>query len=102
MGLSIELLDESGGVQETVDDVSNLLRRLLPANDDQSSPMLASIDPYGDTVFNRIQMKRFLAEWRGLWGEAQSSEERAVVTAIEAMAQRCAEGVHLYVKFIGD
>jgi hypothetical protein len=28
--------------------------------------MLSGIDLYGDTIFNRLQMPRFLSEWRKL------------------------------------
>jgi len=87
---------------ETVNDPKNLLGRLLPTNDDESCPMLASIDLYGDTVFNGIQMGRFLREWHVLSENVHSPDEHAVVTAIGSMAQRCAEGVHLHLKFIGD
>ena len=54
---------ERWAVLEFVTDELNLLHRLLPPRDDDSSPMLASIDWYGHTVFNSIQMKRSLAEW---------------------------------------
>ena len=102
MGLGIELQDERGETLQYLTDSQNQLGRLLPQNGDDSYPMLASIDFYGDTVFNRIQMERFLREWRAMSTKAQSADERTVVAAIESMAVRCNDGVHLYLKFIGD
>ena len=101
MGLGIELQDECGATLESVTDPKNLLSRLLPSNDD-AHPTLASIDPYGDTVFNRLQMARFLREWAVISTKALTSEERGLLAAIEKMALRCRDEVHLYLKFIGD
>ena len=68
MGLVIQLQDESGGVLYSLDDSKNLLKGLLPSNNDVAHPMLASIDPYADTVFNGLQMRRFLPESAaGFW-----------------------------------
>src|SRR5882762_3840829 len=73
MGLDIELQDERGGPLESISDPQNLLGRLLPPNSDESCLLVASIDPYGDTVFNRIQMERFLREWRVVSAKAQKN-----------------------------
>lgn len=102
MGLGIELQDEWGGRLETVIDPKNVLGRLLPQSDDPLRPMLASIDSYGDTIFNRMQMPRFLSEWSEISANAQSSEERELMLKIEALARRVQNEVHLYLKFIGD
>jgi hypothetical protein len=102
MGLDVELQDERGDARASTGDPKNLLGGLLPANDDQACPFLASIDPYGDTVFNRLQMDRFLSEWARVMTKARTPEERALVSAIQALACRCRDEVHLYLKFIGD
>src|SRR4051812_16087508 len=102
MGLDVELQDERGETLASTSDPKNLLSGLLPSSDDQACPFLASIDPYGDTVFNRLQMNRFLSEWAGVVMKAQTSEETALVSAIETLARRCRDEIHLYLKFIGD
>jgi hypothetical protein len=102
MGLDVVLQDEFGGKLESVADPKNLLGRLLPRNDDYSQPMLASIDPYGDTVFNRTQIERFLREWSLVSAKAQTSEEHSLIEAVEKVALRCRDEVHLYLRFIGD
>jgi hypothetical protein len=83
-------------------DPKNYLGKLLPERDDLAYPMLASIDFCGDTVFNRMQMGRFLAEWADVLARAHVPEEKALVSTIEGLAHRCQDEVHLYLKFIGD
>jgi hypothetical protein len=102
MGLGIELQDEWGGILRSTADPKNLLANLLPPVLGKSSLMLGHIDPYGDTTFNNLQMNQFLIEWAGVSSKAQTPEERELVSAIEAMAQRVRNEVHLYLKFIGD
>jgi hypothetical protein len=62
MGIEVELQDERCVTLEVVSP-GRFLALLLPPLDDDAHPMLALIDPYGDTIFNRIQMTRFLREW---------------------------------------
>lgn len=102
MGLGIALQDEWGGQLDMVADPKNFLGRLLPQNDDPLHPMLASIDSYGDTVFNRMQMPRFRSEWAEVSAKAQTQEEKELVSKIAEMARRVQDEVHLYLKFIGD
>ena len=101
MGLNIELQDERGLALTSLADSQNVLRSLLP-DDEVLHPLLASIDLYGDTVFNRIQMERFLREWSEVSARTQSDEGSAFCAAIESMATRCRDDVHLYLKFIVD
>ena len=102
MGFGIELQDELGGKIDGIYDPKNLLKHLLPITDPQSSTLLACIDPYGDTVFNSLQMNRFLSEWAEISRVAHSPEQKELTSAIESLAQSCQGGVHLYLKFIGD
>ena len=101
MGLGIELQDEWGKCLQEVGDPRNLLPPLLP-EDEEAYPMLTSIDLYGNTVFNRPQIRRFLREWEAVSARAETPEERMLVGAIEEMGTRCRDDVHLYLKFIGD
>jgi len=102
MGLNVELQDEQGNTLQALPDPQNSLARLLPLDNEELYPTLAGIDLYGDTLFNRVQMGRFLREWRIISAQAQSQDERGLLAAIESMALRCSNEVHLYLKFIGD
>jgi hypothetical protein len=74
----------------------------LPEVGGQKQPLLGGIDPYGDTVFNGIQMYRFLREWLEVSAKTSTPEERALVSKIEELAHRCRDEVHLYIRFVGD
>jgi hypothetical protein len=102
MGLGIELQDEWGGILSSTADPKNLLANLLPPVSHKPSLLLGYIDPYGNTIFNNLQMNQFLIGWAEVSSKAQTPEERELVSAIEAMAQRVRDEVHLYLKFIGD
>ena len=102
MGLEIVLQTESGAKVDSVADPKNYLGKLLPQIDDESHPLLGGIDPYGDTVFNGIQIRRFLLEWEAVSSNAVTTEERELVSKIEDLALRCRDEVHLYIRFVGD
>ena len=102
MGLEIVLQTESGARIDSVADPKNYLSKLLPQIGDERQPLLGGIDPYGDTVFNRIQMGRFLLEWATVSSTAVTTEERELVSKVEDLALRCRDEVHLYIKFVGD
>ena len=103
MGLGIALVDFRGQILDRADDPKNFLHRALPPADDESESLLSKIDWYGDTYFNHIQMKRFLAEWQKLEHLAQTPEELTLVAAVRDLAVRCQKDEGLVVlRFIGD
>jgi hypothetical protein len=101
MGLVITLQDERGTPEEKICDTKNLLHRLLTPYQGKES-VLTEIDWYGNTIFNRMQIPRFLSAWRVLSQQAQTPEEATLVGEIRKLAERCESEVHLYLKFIGD
>ncbi len=102
MGFEIKLQDEIGGELDAVADPKNILDRLLPEPGNEQYPMLGSLDPYADTVFNGLQITWFLAELAEVSAKAQTPEEREMISRIEGMAKRARDETHLYLKFIGD
>jgi hypothetical protein len=102
MGICVALETESHEQLEFIGDDRNLLPKLIGYPDSAQFPMLASIDRYGDTVFNCMQIKRFLAEWETLFSKANTPEENSLLEEIKELSLRSMKGVHLYVVFIGD
>jgi hypothetical protein len=100
MGISVVLRTESQEVLDGVDDDKNLLHVLLEPHD--SAPILSTVDWYGDTIFNRLQMQQFLSEWEMLRRIASTPDEAALVEKVKALALRCQSEPHLYLAFIGD
>jgi hypothetical protein len=105
--IEVRLEDESGNVV-TVEDPSGGtcngaggFDRLLP-RDDVSYRCLGVVDPYGETVFNRLQMPFLLDDLARLDAASAKEGERRGLLRLEALARRCREGTHLYLHFIGD
>jgi hypothetical protein len=99
MGLFICIQKESGEQIEGVADERNLLHRLLPQ---EGTSILRGIDWYGDTIFNGQQMAQFIPAWKELRAASTNAEEKALLSTVEEFAERCANGTHLYLKFVGD
>lgn len=101
MGFDVHLESERGEVLASVADPRNHLHRVLERVQGFDQ-LFAEIDWNGDTTFNRLQMPRFLSAWQILAEHCTSAEESTVVNEIISLAKRCQNGVHLYLKFIGD
>ncbi len=102
MGMVVSLQTERGEDIKSAGDPRNLLGGLLPSLDDSTYQLLRFIDPYGDTVFNRLQIDTFIAEWRQLYRYAKTDDEHQVIKQVEELAEACREQPHRYLKFIGD
>ena len=74
---------------------------LLPF-DNEGFPYLGYVDPYGDTVFNCLQMKPFLLDWARLYMIASTEAETSFLHQVEVLARKCQTGVGLYLKLVGD
>ncbi|MFC1483853.1 hypothetical protein ACFL6Q_02245 [Candidatus Neomarinimicrobiota bacterium] len=102
MAIDVVLITEEGENIELVFDPENALSYLTPDLEDESFHLLRFIDPYGDTIFNRLQMETFIKEWKRIGSMAESEAEKALVKDVEQLAHRCLAEVHTYLKFIGD
>ncbi|MDH4226255.1 MAG: hypothetical protein OEV59_00675 [Deltaproteobacteria bacterium] len=102
MELSVTLESESGEVEESVLDKHGCLVALLPDISDSAFPLLRFISRHGDTIFNKFQMRQFILDWRKLRRQASVPEEINLLEEIMILAERCAEGVHLYLRFSVD
>jgi hypothetical protein len=101
MGMRLSLQDENGTILTNLEDPFGLVGRLLPQDDVHRYCLIGFIDPYGDTVFNRMQMPQLISEPafadgadRGLSGEGHALK-------IPALAERCRDEVHTYLRFLG-
>lgn len=59
------------------------------------------MDPYGDTVFNTIQLPRLIIEMQRLLALKLKKSQRRSVEQVIALGQRCLER-HAYLVFFGD
>ena len=102
MGLSVILETETGQKIDSAGDPHNFLHKLLPLPGEQSDSLIGSIDWYGNTCFNHLQMKRFLDEWDQLNRPGQSSGVKEVLSQVRELAVRCSKERTYHLKFIGD
>jgi hypothetical protein len=102
VGLSIQLRDERQNIEKEIFDEQNLLHSILPIDDWKNSPLISSIDLYGDTVFNRVQSKQFLHELNSLRILMDSSKLRDLIDQIQALMEQVRDSAHLYLVFVGD
>ena len=77
------------------------LNRLLPFGD-PSFPLLGSVDPYGNTIFNGIQMERFIKEWDCVIAKAEDQDDKELLAKVRVMANRCEAEPHTFLRFVGD
>jgi len=97
--ISAVIQDENGNqVGERID----LPAGLFPDLHDTRFVCLRFIDPYGDTVFNRLQVQAMLEDLRLLKTVSQSHDQQMLIQRIEALGEICQKEAHLYLKFIGD
>jgi hypothetical protein len=102
LGLTVVRQNESGKVIDRIEDPRNLLSALIP-NEDGSFFCLRFIDWYGDTIFNRLQIKeQFLPEWKRLFRQTLNEDQRTLLQNIEKMAERCLDQPRQYLEFMGD
>ena len=99
MPWNVRLEDEKGRV---LDEVLTIFG-FIPAGIQQSGfCLLEGIDPYGDTVFNGPQMKRFMEEWQHLQNAAEIASQEEKWIAVKRLAERVQSEVHTYLRFMGD
>jgi hypothetical protein len=64
--------------------------------------MLCFIDIYGNTIFNGLQMREFMAEWDRLMKDLSDSRHRLAAKEVRKLAERCSAEPHTFLRFIGD
>ena len=102
LAVDCTLVDEGGIELSRVDDPSGALNSLIPPYYDTRFHCWRFIDEYGDTVFNRGQMPQFLKELALIRAGVTAAPGRTVLDRVEALAVRCRDEIHLYLKFLGD
>jgi hypothetical protein len=77
------------------------LNRRLPIGD-ESFPLLRYIDPYGNAVFNHLQMPQLLQEINLLIHRYSDQESKGLLESVRELAEKCGSASHLYLRFRGD
>ncbi len=102
MGIDVRVETESGEVQDEVLDDGNLTDKLLPDREDGASPCLRFVDPFGDTLFNHIQIPLVIGELEKKLRCATKAEIKAHCEAILSLLRAARGEEHTYVRFSGE
>jgi hypothetical protein len=102
MGIDVRVETESGEVQDEVLDDENLTEKLLPDREDGTSPCLRFVDPFGDTVFNQIQIPLVVAELEKRLRTPAKPDLKAHCEAILTAVKATVGEEHTYVRFSGE
>jgi hypothetical protein len=102
MGIDVRVETESGEVQDEVLDDENLTEKLLPDREDATSPCLRFVDPFGDTLFNQIQIPLVVTELEKRLRGSSKPEVKEHCTAILKLVTATVGEEHTYVRFSGD
>lgn len=66
------------------------------------TPLLSAVDPYGDTVFNRLQVRRQLPTELQYLRRELPETEGPMLDELERLMEVTSERVHRYLWFVGD
>ena len=123
MGIDLHWEDETGEVLEAIYDPVNYLGFLLAISPLEKTTCLRFIDPYGNTVFNRLQIPDLVSElqaaqqlvlsaqFAGLCEDHRAKYRAARASPVEisehlsrimALARRSGNEPHTFLKFYGD
>ncbi len=97
----VRVENENGDEVESFEDLGDVVTSLAGRAGEGVLVLAQSIDPWGNTVFNRLQMPSLLKDLDAL-REGASSEEQAALMEVEKLARRAMERIHHYLKFYGD
>jgi hypothetical protein len=101
--MSAQLVSERGEVVEEVFDEESRLTALIESVPEyDSTHCIQYMNPYGDTIFNSLQLTRFLDEWKMVEAQSATQEEKDLVAAVQRLALLAEEENHMYLKFVGD
>jgi hypothetical protein len=97
MSVVVKLEDELGEQGDWV-----VLHQVLPGRDEAQFPVLRGIDPFGNTVFNHLQMESFLEEWQQIEERAHDDSQKEAWRKVKEMAVKCRDDRDLYLRFVGN
>jgi hypothetical protein len=102
MGINLNWINEDGKELGSILDPQNIFSQLIWLNKNNSTICLKVIDPYGDTVFNQLQIPIIMSELEILLTRCRTEEERSKIREMLSLITRSKGETHTYIKFVGD
>lgn len=101
MPILIRVETETGSPLDEAADSNEVILARVEKLDGGGLALAHFIDPWGNTVFNRLQIPALLHDL-DLLALGAPEEDRSVINHIRRLARRTLEEPHLYLKFYGD
>jgi len=104
MGIDVAWVNERHEHKQEVFDPKNVLRNLATSRwpSLSRSVCLRFIDPWGDAVFNQLQLSELLNELRSEVAEIKDEETKSHLEKVIRLVGRALNQTHTYIKFVGD
>jgi hypothetical protein len=102
MGIDVRTESERGEAISEVLDPYGRTQALLPDDRDAASPCLRFVDPYGDAVFNQLQVPVLIGEVRKRLRDVRDTDVRTHWEEILRLIESVEGKTHTYVRFVGD
>jgi hypothetical protein len=100
MAIDCWLVTVDGERVESVLDVAHGAKDLLRVSSD--TIFLRFIDPYGYTMFNRLQCLELHDEWTAAAAQLTTDEVRHWAVEVARLIRRCADEYGFFVRFVGE
>ncbi len=68
----------------------------------EGTACLRFVDPYGDTIFNQLQIPVLIEELEAVAGRSDEADLAESVRRLVGFLRGCDEQVHTHVKIVGD
>ena len=65
-------------------------------------PCLAYVDPYIDTIYNRLQAPAILGQWLRLYELSWEEQDLDTLKRVERLIERCRDERGMYLRFMAD
>ncbi|MEX8505757.1 hypothetical protein [Leptothrix ochracea] len=102
MGIELVWQEENGKELARLSDPSSLLGKFLPDESDFGFVCLRFVDPYGDTIFNTLQIPVVLQELQARLAIPLSPLVEEHLRKAIALVENAENHIHTYLRFIGD
>jgi hypothetical protein len=102
MGVDLTWENENGGPIEEILDPQMCMSHLVLNTDLTGTTCLRFIDPYGDTIFNQLQIPILIDELQSILGKVQDDQIRDHLQRAIELAEKSRGEIHTYLKFHGD
>lgn len=98
----VQIVDENGVVREAFIVPPGVGYFYDLDEDFNGFNVLVDIDPWGDTILNNMQTRKFIVEWDRRLSTLTDMTSLRAAAHIRTMAEQVVAGRHLYLKFQGD